>query len=84
MKCNNCGNSNAALSMTLIIKNLQIDKKIIKEGCAVCVTAEILAAHRFAKKMGGSPQTVKVIEEMAEKMFEKSYEKFKNSMDTKH
>ena len=82
MKCNKCGNPNSKLSMTLIIDNKQTGRKIVVEGCGFCIPAEMLAAHMFAKKMHASDAVI--VEKMAEKLFTKSYEAFKNSMDAKH
>lgn len=82
MKCSKCGNPNAMLSLKLVIKTLQTGKKTIKEGCGICITAEILGGQKFAKLMN-APDAI-IVEKMAEKLGKQSYEKFKHSMETKH
>lgn len=81
-KCSACGNPNAELFLKLIVKNLQTGIEVIKEGCGICIIAEVLAGHNFAKKIDASG--VIIVEKMAEKLCERSYNEFKDSMKTKH
>jgi hypothetical protein len=77
MKCNNCGNPDKVLSMKLIVENMENGEKYVKEGCGICIAAEVLASCKFADAMSESNEGLKFIEKMATDIFNDTYENFK-------
>jgi len=82
MKCSKCGNPKKELSMKLIIKRTGSNKKQIIEGCGICVTADIVASHKFATKI--NPKDSKRVEVMAEETCAAAYKTWEKSIKTKH